>query len=56
MEKGRKEEKEEKKKIIKSFVQKEVCFSVLLHLILKVLVFSMSNLNCQRGSLANTRG
>ena len=38
MEKGRKEGKEKKKKI-KSFVQKEVCFSVLLHLFLKVLVF-----------------
>ena len=47
MEKGRKDGKERKKKKIKSFVQKEVCFSVLLHLILKVLVLSMSNLNCQ---------
>ena len=54
MEKEGKKEKKEKKKKIKSFVQKEVCFSVLLHLILKVLVLSMSNLNCQLGSLVNT--
>ena len=42
----RKKKKEEKKKKVKSFVHKEVCFSVMVHLIPKVFVFSMFHLDC----------
>ena len=47
---NQRKKKKEKKKKIKSFVEKEVWFSVMVHLILKVLVFSMFHLDCQRGS------
>ena len=42
----KKKKKRRKKKKIKSFVPKEVCFSVMVHLIPKVLGFSMFHLDC----------
>ena len=44
--KRKKEKKRRKKKKIKSFVPKAVCFSVMVHLIPKVLGFSMFHLDC----------
>ena len=44
--KRKKEKKKKKKKKIKSFVPKEVCFSVMVHLIPKVLGFSMFHVDC----------
>ena len=44
--KRKKKKKKKKKKKIKSFVPKEVCFSVMVHLIPKVLGFSMFHVDC----------